>query len=111
MTDLPPDAALRIARWCWPEGRWNPGASPSRCLIDGGPEFSTNEWACLHNAEAVLIERGLEDAYGRALAHELWPENPHCTFAVAIAQVRTAPLTVVIRAILSAIDSNSNPSP
>lgn len=116
--------ALTIARFCFPETHWvmreDEGVAidwglesftHAELAESSGPLWNPQDRADVSAAESVVIERGLAEQYGRALAHELWPENPHCTFAVAIAQVRTAPLTVVIRAILSAIDSNPNPSP
>ena len=120
MTDLTPDAALIIARWCWPGRNWytiadDDGAHPiwddpcSHCGERKRPKRTSFyiESDDIRVAELVLIERGLAGEYGDALAEELdvycnhnWEDNPSPAFA----KLATAPLDARVRAILTVID-------
>jgi len=110
-------AALKIARFCWPHEPWQDSAS-MRLATGGitGTPFILDRMEDVALAEAVLIERGLGEAYGRALVDTM---EGHSTYAgkrdddgvefvetdfADIALFATAPLDVRVRAIVRVID-------
>jgi hypothetical protein len=102
------DAALVIARWCWPNEPWNLSANMRLATgaITGRP-FYPDRMDDVHAAELVVIERGLAEEYGRALAFDLWPTEPKpkFTFSIALALAATAPLDARVRALVAAIEA------
>ena len=67
---LPQDAALRLARFIWPEDKpaWSKADKYGEATLYGeNGYFDFDDWDLIHAAEAVLIERGLGEEYGRAL--------------------------------------------
>ena len=105
MGDLPPDAALRIARWIWPTAEWQ--------LLCGKAHSDTHRvgldlwsWNGVHFAEGVLIKRGLAKAYGGALVAELTGQAQLDSFSgfEEIALVATAPLDARVRALLVVVE-------
>ena len=111
MTNLPDDAALRIARWCWPERQWisNPDNIDHAIAYSEDPHgwyWDATELDDVRAAEQVVIERGLAEEYGRALCI--------ATKAIicidddlqydGIAAIATAPLDARVRALLTVIE-------
>ena len=96
MTDLPPDAELRIARYCWPEVDGEIGIG----LRAHNPAYWPHDW--IQQAELVLIERGLAHQYGKAL-QATFTERAR-TKEEAVAWIATAPLDARVRAMLAVIE-------
>ena len=97
---LTSEEALRVARFCWPEQAWG-----SRVV--GDPKFTPDSIAA---AERVLVERGLGEAYGRALRLALRIKDAEKDYYGQyltdgeIAAIRTAPTEVIARAVLRVVD-------
>ena len=107
MTDPTPDAALKIARWCWPKTAEFIARDMGIVRLieaDGG----YRDWCVyltdhVHAAELVLIERGHAHQYGKEL-QATFTERAR-TKEEAVAWIATASLDARCRAILSTIDS------
>lgn len=118
------DDALDVARFCWPGEDWSIDALGR---VAGPP--STDADGCIFRevwepaahiaaAERVLVERGLGEEYGRALAinvlgssWELQPGKNLCNITgVEFAAIRTAPLKVCLRAMARVVRENTAPT-
>ena len=92
---LTPEEIEAVAKFCW----W-----PSSL------GFDAEDPADVAHAEAILIERGLGEAYGRALRLALLIEDAAADRRGQyltdgeIASIRTAPLEVCVRAMAQAIE-------
>ena len=130
MTDLPPDAALIVARWCWPEECQRNETRCDLVVSNGTYALSVFDPTCFGSgnfmldtraAELVIIERGLAEEYGRTLAialgfnecGEAMMRNDVCSFtrtdyvnAADCALLATAPLDARIRAMLAVIQAH-----
>ncbi len=111
MTDLPPDAALKIARWCWPEAHdWLCGKYLTATIGEVMIRFDIETLIDVRVAELVLISRGLAEEYGIALGWAVLMDSPsrlHKEWEVCgedIADIAMASIDVRIRAMLFVID-------
>jgi hypothetical protein len=90
--------AIVVARWrdksfCeWPESAQKVIADDSATRL---------EW--LAAVEALIVERGMGEAYGRALATALSPELLKCDRYDGYAMIRTAPPATILRALAATI--------
>ena len=106
MADLPPDAALRIARFCWPNEPWM--MSENMRLAFGritGRAWYPDRIDDLADAERVIVERGLGERYGEALIEEIdgiYTERQ--TLEAMFAIIRTAPLDAILRALFAVVE-------
>ena len=104
MTDLHPDAAFKIARWCWPEAANAKTESDYAKKDRAIGQQLARDWPTIRAAELVLIERGLAEEYGRKLLDEIcdardtWSENEAASLCA------TAPLDARCRALLAVIE-------
>ena len=115
--------ALIVAKWCWPEHDWSVmGVSPVGCKRGTDTTmayFEPKRWTTdadlrefgVIDAERVVIERGLAEAYGKELAYlapgatETPSSRPYLTifysdvaaFATATQEARVRALAAVIR--------------
>lgn len=117
MSDLPKDAVLRIVRFCWPHGQWFMDSSVTLVAFDRSPVhqakgaagyFDPALGSSVNAAEAVLIERGHAEAYGRALLDvvatpELADKEGKADPAL-FAALATAPLDARVRAMAAVIE-------
>jgi hypothetical protein len=122
MTDLPPADLLKIVQFCWPDDGWHTvdgeDGKPSMLLFSEAGDH----WGCywpqnVSAAELALIERGLAEEYGRALAIEMrwcgrdgrWTGWLGST--EQIAEAATAPLDARCRAMLAVVEKHTSPTP
>lgn len=95
--------ALKIARFLWPDKEWRAdpatGGAGSNDL-----RFVPTSFGGCNGAEHAIIARGLAEEYGEALCRELFGApggiEPH-----PFAQIRTAPLECIVRALVAVIDA------
>ena len=106
--------ALVIARWCWPAPDWKwheaDDIAPAGCVCCGN-EFWPIEPRHVHDAESVLIERGLAAEYGHALQMQEGIDIGYCRdaptaeFDTEVTKVAHAPLEVRVKAMAATIRS------
>ena len=104
---LPPDAALRIARFCWPHSEWI--LSEPLLVWERGRGHRTlcfGEESSLRLAERAIVERGLGERYGEELIEAvdgIYTERQ--TLEAMFAVIRTAPLDAIVRALLAVVEA------
>ena len=62
--------ALVVARWCWPAIAWINHCG-DLCSADESRFWYFDDWDCIHDAEQIVLARGLAKQYGEALGHAL----------------------------------------
>lgn len=114
-----PEDILALARFCWPYAGWNMSviglASTNTTKAACPAYFSAGSRDAVAAAEAILIERGLGEEYGRAFAAEMrWTGkywSPHLSankdplrlMGDAIAACLNAPLDARVRAMVAVV--------
>ena len=104
MGDLPPDAALRIARWMWPAAEWRSLCGRAHSDTHRELRFDPWSWSNVHLAELALIERGLADVHGRAILSTLGFGHGQQCHGVMASRIATASLDARVRALLVVVE-------
>lgn len=109
MPSLPPDAALRIARFCRPDLEWRASKivgvvrAPSQHPQCVDERFDIEVPEKVAAAERAIVEHGLGEEYGREL---MWAiPNTHLSSALGACWLATAPLDVRVRALLAVVEA------